>query len=131
MSTYVEESIQHLKSYVKEHDEPVNIEPFIGNAVLDIHARLTVGHGFEAVKEKEPRLHFLVRHMHSAVTVIQYCGQLAYLPSAVKCIPSMFGSKDVFSVFGGLDPIGPAITKRVEGNVDPQENDFGKPTYIF
>ena len=126
MSTYVGESIQNLKSYAKEHDEPVNIEPFIGNAVLDIHARLTVGHGFGAVKEEEPRLHFLVRRMHSAVTVIQYCVQLSYLPSAAKSIPSMFGGIDVFSVFGRLDPIGPAITERVEGDVDPQENDFGK-----
>ncbi|KAI9727248.1 MAG: hypothetical protein M1828_006867 [Chrysothrix sp. TS-e1954] len=124
MSTYMETSIQNLKSWAEKHNEPVDIEAFVGNTFLDVHARLTIGSDFGAVEDEDPRLHFLVRQMHNATAVLQYCVHITYLPSAVKSIPSMFGGIDVFSIFDGLYPIGPAITKRVEGGVGAQKNDF-------
>lgn len=125
MSGYIKESVERLRSHMQHDHAPVNIEPFIGNAVLDIHAKLTIGHDFEAVTEG-PRLHSLIKRMHSATTVIQYCVLLTYLPFGLKNLPSLFGGADVFSVFSGLQPIGPAIARRVDRQSDSSEDDISK-----
>lgn len=130
MAGYINRGIAGLQAHLKDgHGPKVDINSWVGNMVMDIHSQLTMSHEAAAV-ELGSVLHPVVSRMHSAVTTIQYCTQLQYLPTLLTWLPKMLPSKDVFTVLGGIPPLGPAITERL-AEKDIQRNDFGKRTDCY
>ncbi|KAF2173632.1 hypothetical protein M409DRAFT_15910 [Zasmidium cellare ATCC 36951] len=113
MATYIDRSIELLRTYLSDKQvSTIDIDPWIGNIVLDTHAKLTISQDFGAV-ELGPIPHTLVTNMHRAVTTIQYCTQLQYLPHALKFLTKLMPSRDIFTVLGKIPPLGTAIAKRI------------------
>lgn len=127
MALQIDRGIENLKSYLQgTKGQKINIEPWVGNMVLDIHSRLTMSHDFAAT-DLGPKLHPIVSKMHSAVTVIQYCTQLQYLPKFLISLPKLLPQKDIFTVLGNIPPLGPAITARLaKAEHSTEAHDFGK-----
>jgi hypothetical protein len=75
-----------------------------------------------------PLMHPVVSNMHSAVTTIQYCMQLSYLPSALTALPGLLlPGRDIFTVLGRVPPLGPAINYRLDSDKPlPDQKDFGE-----
>ncbi|KZF21950.1 cytochrome P450 [Xylona heveae TC161] len=115
MTFYADDFIQNLKnSFEKGNLGAVNIDAWIGNTILDIHGKLVIGQDFGAI-HRGPLLHFIVKSMHKAVTVIQYVALLQYLPRVFTSLLSLpiFPRRDIFAVFSNLPPLGPAINERI------------------
>lgn len=131
MASYIRRSVQNLKVHVMDSkNSPIDIDSWIGNTVLDTHAKLTINQDFDAV-ENGQSLHSINKTMHRATIIVQHFMQLRYLPWIIRSLPTMLPrllpGRDMFSVFGRLPPLGPAITKRMEAGERQDGNaDFGK-----
>ena len=130
MTALVDRSVEQLKQYLGDQvDSRIDINPWVGNLVLDIHSQLTMSRNLAAI-DLGPLMHPVVSNMHSAVTTIQYCMQLSYLPSALTALPGwLLPARDIFTVLGRVPPLGPAINDRLATCSDkplPDRKDFGE-----
>jgi hypothetical protein len=128
MTALVDRSVELLKQYLGDQvDSRIDINPWVGNLVLDIHSQLTVSRNLAAI-DLGPLMHPVVGNMHSAVTTIQYCMQLSYLPSALTALPGLLlPGRDIFTVLGRVPPLGPAINYRLDSDKPlPDQKDFGE-----
>lgn len=128
MTSLVDRSVKQLEQYLRDQDDArIDINPWIGNMVLDIHSQLTISRDLAAI-DLGPLMHPVVSNMHSAVTMIQYCMQLSYLPSALTSLPGLLlPGRDIFTVLGRVPPLGVAINDRLAS--DKQllgRQDFGE-----
>nr|POE54377.1 cytochrome p450 monooxygenase dtxs2 [Quercus suber] len=126
MTPYVDSGIKRLSEYLNDNNRATaDVNSWIGNMVLDMQGELTLSHNFEAVKLGSVQ-HSMVSNMHRAVTVIQYCTQLQYLPDWLLVLWRLFPSRDVFAVVGSVPPLGPALTHRLSDEPESKgEQDFG------
>ena len=126
MAYHIDRGIEGLKSHLPLNTARVDINSWVGNMVLDIHTQMTMSRDFAAV-DRGSALHPIVSGMHSAVTVIQYCTQLQYLPKSLVSIPKLLPDRDIFTVLGSIPPLGPAMTARLaEDDAQTRREDFSK-----
>lgn len=128
MTSLVDRSVKQLEQYLRGENNPrININPWVGNMVLDIHSQLTMSKNLAAI-DLGPLMHPVVSNMHSAVTTIQYCMQLSYLPSALTTLPGLLlPGRDIFTVLGRIPPLGPAINDRLASDKELSDRqDFGE-----
>jgi hypothetical protein len=128
MIALVDRSVEQLKQYLGDQvGSRIDINPWVGNLVLDIHSQLTMSRNLAAI-DLGPLMHPVVSNMHSAVTTIQYCMQLSYLPSALTALPGLLlPGRDIFTVLGRVPPLGPAITDRLASDKPLLDRkDFGE-----
>jgi hypothetical protein len=128
MTALVDRSVELLKQYLGDQvDSRIDINPWVGNLVLDIHSQLTMSRNLAAI-DLGPLMHPVVGNMHSAVTTIQYCMQLSYLPSALTALPGLLlPGRDIFTVLGRVPPLGPAINDRLASDKPLLDRkDFGE-----
>jgi hypothetical protein len=128
MTALVDRSVEQLKQYLGDQvGSRIDINPWVGNLVLDIHSQLTMSRNLAAI-DLEPLMHPVVSNMHSAVTTIQYCMQLSYLPSALTALPGLLlPGRDIFTVLGRVPPLGPAINDRLASDKPlPDRKDFSE-----
>lgn len=127
MSHFIDRGIDGIRSHVAStFSKRVDMHSWVGNMVIDIHTQLTMSRNFAAVN-RGPSLHPIVSGMHSAVTTIQYCTQLQYLPKILTSIPKVIPSRDIFTVLGSIPPLGPALEARLlEDEKLIHREDFGK-----
>jgi hypothetical protein len=114
MTALVDRSVEKLEQHLRDEDGAlIDINPWVGNLVLDIHSQLTMSQNLAAI-DMGPHMHPVVSNMHSAVTTIQYCMQLSYLPSVLTALPGLLlPARDIFTVLGRVPPLGPAINDRL------------------
>jgi hypothetical protein len=128
ISSHVESFNHTLKRYLEnDSNESIDFDAWIGNLILDIHVKLTIGHEFHAI-DKGPSSHTLVRTMHKTAKVLQYLTQLLYLPLSLSSLSNLqIFRRDIFTIFSSISPLGTAITERLE-RMDAAENcvDLGK-----
>jgi hypothetical protein len=128
MIALVDRSVEQLKQYLGDQvGSRIDINPWVGNLVLDIHSQLTMSRNLAAI-DLGPLMHPVVSNMHSAVTTIQYCMQLSYLPSALTALPGLLlPGRDIFTVLGRVPPLGPAINDRLASDKPLLDRkDFGE-----
>ena len=113
--SHVESFTHNLKKYLEnKKDDIIDIDAWIGNLILDIHVKLTIGHEFHAI-DKGPLSHALVSTMHKTAKILQYITQLLYLPLSLSPLShSRIFRRDIFTIFSKLPPLGTAITERLE-----------------
>lgn len=113
--SHVKSFTLHLKRYVgNKSDESIDIDAWIGNLILDIHVKLTIGHEFNAI-DNGPSSHPLVKTMHKTAKVLQYLTQLLYLPLSLSSLSNLkIFRRDIFTIFSRIPPLGTAITERLE-----------------
>ena len=123
MSPYIDRSFDALRRHLGDRKESaIDINSWLGNLVLDIHTQLTMSQDLAAI-DLSPVQHSVVTNMHKAVTVIQYCTQLQYLPRILTCLPGLIPARDIFTVIGSVPPLGPAISDRLA--TTDEQDDFG------
>lgn len=126
--SHVESFTCALKRYLEDKgNESIDFDAWMGNLILDIHVKLTIGHEFHAI-DKGPSSHALVRTMHNTAKVLQYLTQLLYLPLSLSSLFNLqIFRRDIFTVFSSIPPLGTAITERLE-RMDTADNcvDLGK-----
>lgn len=130
--SHIESFTRNLKVYLEnQNNESIDIDAWIGNLILDIHVKLTIGQNFHAI-DKGSSSHPLVNTMHKTAKVLQYLTQLLYLPLSLS---SLFNSqifrRDIFTIFNRIPPLGTAITERLE-RMDAAENcvDLGREAIL-
>lgn len=119
-------SIEILGGHLLNKQPPmIDIDPWIGNLVLDIHAQLTMSQDLEAIK-LGPTAHPLVSRMHATVIALQHSSQLVYLPGIFSFIKALLPRVDLFSAVGNIPPLGPALAARLESEPNIRTSqDFG------
>jgi hypothetical protein len=128
MTSLVDRSVRQLEQHLRDRDDTrIDINPWLGNIVLDVHSQLTMSQNLAAI-DLGPLMHPVVSKMHSAVIVIQYCMQLSYLPTALTSLPGLLlPGRDIFTVLGRVPPLGTAINDRLASDKQlPGRQDFGE-----